>query len=364
MAEIMNPTTTTLTCEQLLSSLPDFFKSASGDQKVSINRVASPEDAKSGSLCFCANPKAIAQGLASQASALVVPVKAASEVEPKRGGKTLIFAQNVERAMAVTINKYFLETPYKNPSVTGIHPTAVIHESAEIGANARIGPHAYIGAGTKIGANVYIGANAVIEANVRIGEASVVHPLAYVGHGTQIGAKCELMPNTSVGKEGYGYAHDEKGNHYRIPHQGIVVLEDDVHVGANSNIDRATFAETRIGAGTKIDSMCHIAHNCKVGRNGLLIAKFGVAGSTTIGNNFIAGGDTNVIGHIEICDQVNIAGMSGVTKSISEPGQYGGYPLVSLPQYLKTKAALANLPEMRKQLSALVKKFMPEQDEN
>jgi UDP-3-O-[3-hydroxymyristoyl] glucosamine N-acyltransferase len=356
--------TTTVSCEQLISSLPDFFKSLSGDPKATFNRVSSPEDAKTDSVCFCANPKAIAQGLASVAPVLVVPAKAASEVEPKRGNKTLIFAANVERAMATTINKYFLETPYKDPSITGVHPTAMIHESAEIGPNSRIGPHAFIGAGSKLGANVFIGANAVIEANVTIGEGTVIHPLAYVGHSSRIGARCELLPNSTVATEGFGYAHDEKGNHYRIPHQGIVVLEDGVQLGANSTIDRATFLETRVGAGTIIDNMCHIAHNCKVGRNSVLVAKFGMAGSAKAGANFVAGGDTNVIGHIEICDNVTIAGMSGVTKSISEPGQYGGYPLVSLQQYLKTKAAMANLPEMRKQLSALVKKFLPEQAES
>jgi UDP-3-O-[3-hydroxymyristoyl] glucosamine N-acyltransferase len=356
--------TSTVSCEQLLSSLPDLFKSVSGDPKANISRVASPDNAKPGSLCFCANPKAIAQGLESEATALVLPVKAATEVESKRGNKTLIFASNVERAMAATINKYFLETPYKDNSVDGVHPTAIVHKSAEIGTGVRVGPHAFIGAGTKLGANVFIGANAVVEANVTVGENTVIHPLAYVGHGSQIGARCELLPNSTVATEGFGYAHDEKGNHYRIPHQGIVVLEDGVHLGANSTIDRATFHETRIGAGTIIDNMCHIAHNCKVGRNSVLVAKFGMAGSAKAGANFVAGGDTNVIGHIEICDQVTIAGMSGVTKSITEPGQYGGYPLVSLQQYLKTKAAMANLPEMRKQLSALVKKFLPEESGN
>ncbi|MCM2280857.1 MAG: UDP-3-O-(3-hydroxymyristoyl)glucosamine N-acyltransferase, partial [Bdellovibrionaceae bacterium] len=251
-------------------------------------------------------------------------------------------------------------SPYTDPVIENIHPAAIIHPSARLGAGVRVGPHAVVSAECTIGHNVFIGANAVIEAGSKIGDDSVIHPLVYVGHHTRIGARCEILPNTTLGKEGFGYAHDEKGNHYRIPHQGCVVIDDDVHIGANCSIDRATFGETRIGAGTKLDNQVHIAHNCRIGRNCLLTAKFAIAGSSTIGDMFVAGGSSTVTGHIEISHGVQLAGMSTVTKDITSPGQYGGFPLVPLQDHLKIRAAMVQLPAMRKQLSQLMKKIFPE----
>jgi UDP-3-O-[3-hydroxymyristoyl] glucosamine N-acyltransferase len=232
--------------------------------------------------------------------------------------------------------------------------------SAQVDPSAAIGPYAVIGPDVVIGRHTTIGAHSIVEQGSSIGDETVIHPSVYIGHSVQIGNRCEIYPNTTIGKEGYGYAHDQKGNHYKIPHQGGVVLEDDVHIGANCAIDRGTFGETRIEFGTKIDNQCHIGHNCKIGRNGLLTAHLAMAGSSEVGDNFICGGKTAITGHIKITNNVQLAALSGVGKNIDQPGQYGGNPLLPLQEFIKTKVALTHLTEMRKQVNRLMQKVFPE----
>jgi UDP-3-O-[3-hydroxymyristoyl] glucosamine N-acyltransferase len=352
-----------VTCDEVRKRFPNFFVDSTGDLNRSFNAVSSPETAPSSAAVFISNPKHMQTGLASEAKVIVVHHKALAGI-PASETRTILAATNVELAMASVINEFFLKTPYTNASIKATHPSATIEADAEIPSSARIGPNAFIGARVKLGENVYIGAGAVIEDQAEIGTGSVIHPQVFIGHSTLIGARCEIHPSSVIGKEGYGYAHDEKGNHYRIPHQGRVVIEDDVHIGACCTVDRATFGETRIEAGTKMDNQVHIAHNCRVGRNSLLTAGFMVAGSSRLGANFVAGGRSVVTGHIEICDNVQISGLSGVNKSISEPGAYGGFPLLPLQQSIKVRAAVAQLPEMRKQLARIVKQIEPDQDPN
>lgn len=352
-----------LTCETLLASLPELFVSCLGDRTKTIRSVRSAEHAEPDSVVFCNNLRLFESALTGPATVLVVPTKLAAAAEMQAGSKSLLLSPNVERAMATVINRYFLRSPYTNPMVAGQHPSAVVDPSASLGKNVRLGPNVVIAARCTIGDNVYIGAGSVLEQGATIGHDTVIHPLVYIGHGTHVGDRCEVLPNTTIGKEGFGYAHDEKGNHYRIPHQGRVFIENDVHIGANCSIDRATFDETRIGSGTKIDNQVHIAHNCKIGRNCLLTAKFAIAGSSTIGDNFVAGGSSTVTGHIRIGNGVQISGMSTVTKDLPGPGQYGGFPLAPLQDHLKIRAALLHLPSMRKQLSQLMSKVFASEAE-
>jgi UDP-3-O-[3-hydroxymyristoyl] glucosamine N-acyltransferase len=255
--------------------------------------------------------------------------------------------------MALVISEFFRPTPYTNPAVQGVHPTAFVGEGARIAKSARIAPHAYVGANVALGENVYVGANAVIEDNSTIGDSTVIHPQVFIGHSTEIGRRCEIHPGAVVAKEGFGYAHDEKFNHTKIPHQGRVVLEDDVHIGACCTIDRGTFGETRIEKGAIFDNLIHIAHNCRIGRNAVLTSGFTMAGSSKIGANFVTGGKTVVSGHLDVCDNVQLSALTAVSKSITKPGQYGGHPLQPLQPYLKSQAAIVHLPEMRKLLKTI-----------
>ena len=346
-----------VSCSAVIARFPQFFSSAEtlGDLDKTIHSVTSYDLAKPDTAVFLATPKTISRGIDCDAGVLVLPRKARALAESKRGNRTVLLATNVELAMASVISHFFLKTPYTNRSVQGIHPTAIVSENAKIGAGARVGPNTFIGANVIIGGNVYIGANAVIEDEAEIGSDTVIHPQVFIGHSTLIGQRCEIHPQTVIGKEGFGYAHDELGNHYKIPHQGRVVLEDDVHVGSSVTIDRATFGETRIEAGVKTDNQIHIGHNCRIGKNSLLIAGYLMAGSSRVGANFLAGGKAVVTGHINICDNVQLSALSAAGKDITKPGAYGGVPLMPLREHIKMKAAMMHLAEMRKQVKRLLK---------
>jgi len=345
----------TIPCRQIKEHFTDLFKTSTGSLDQSVSGVSSIENTQPGTLIFLANEKFLEKALQSPASLVLAPQSFEGKIKTPTH-QSWFFCRNPELAMALVKKQFFLDTPYRASQKEKIHPSAVVEKSAKLHETCIVGPGAFIGAGVTMGANSFVGANAVVEANVSIGENSTIHATAYIGHSCVIGNKCEVMPQAVVGSEGYGYAHDEKGNHYRIPHSGRVILEDDVHVGATTCIDRGTIEDTVIGRGTKIDNQCHLAHNSIIGKNCLITAQFGMAGSSSIGDNFVCGGKTSVTGHIEITNNVHVAGMSGVTKNIEEPGQYGGFPLQKLQEYLKTKAAIANLADMRKQISSLLKK--------
>ena len=338
-----------------MKRFPEFFIDSVGDVDRVVETVTAPESGTPGAAVFLGTPKALRAGLASEASILVVGPKHKAAAEAERRDRTILVAKSVDWAMAKVLHEFYRRTPYHGSTIIGIHPKANVSRDAAIGEGCRIGPGAFIGARVRLGKNVYVGANAVIEDDAHIGDDTTIHPLVFIGTETEIGQKCEIHPSTVVAKEGFGYGHDEKGNHARIPHLGRVVIEDDVHIGACCTIDRATFGETRIARGAKLDNQIHIGHNSSIGRNSIVTAGFTLAGSTKIGANFLTGGKSVVTGHIEVGDNVQLAALSAVSKSITEPGQYGGNPLQPLQQFIKTKAAMTHLPEMRRQIQRILK---------
>ncbi|MCK6598714.1 MAG: UDP-3-O-(3-hydroxymyristoyl)glucosamine N-acyltransferase, partial [Bdellovibrionaceae bacterium] len=187
-----------------------------------------------------------------------------------------------------------------------------------------------------------------------IGNSSILHASIYLGSHCEIGSHCEVHPHTSIGSDGFGYYTDQNYHHHKIPQIGKVVIEDRVEIGSNCCFDRATITETRIKKGSKIDNLCHFAHNCSLGENSLIAAGFFVAGSTHLGHRFTTGGNSVVSTHLNICDGVTLAGRSTVTNDVVEAGQYGGYPLQKIKDALKTISSLTKLVEMRKQLSKII----------
>lgn len=345
----------TVSCKQAREFCPELILESLGDENITFKGISALENIQADSFVFLTQKKYLDQVKSSSATMVIAPVSWKAELGDINSSQCWLLSPNPELAMVKIKQNCVLSTPYQSSAYEGAHSTACIHESAQIGENVTIGPGAYIGSCVTIGNHCFIGANAIVEDHVKIGAYTTLHPLSYIGHNCIIGQNCEILPQACVGSEGYGYAHDEKWNHYRIPHSGRVVLEDDVHIGANSSIDRGNIEDTIIKKGTKIDNQCHLAHNSIVGENSLLTAQFGMAGSSKLGKNFVTGGKTSVTGHIEITDNVQVAGMSGVTKSITKPGQYGGFPLQPLQQYLKTKAAISQLADLRKAISKLIK---------
>lgn len=243
-----------------------------------------------------------------------------------------------------------------------IHPLSSVHSTAVIGKNVSIGAFAVIGEHVKIGDHCTIGSQTTIEAYAEVGEHSLLHPQVFIGAHCILGTHCEIHPHTTIGSDGFAFAPTRQGTHKKIPQIGNVVIGNHVEIGANCSIDRAALTTTRIGDGTKLDNLCHIAHNVVIGENCAIAAGFKVAGSSTIGNNFMVGGDTSVTHHVTITDGVIVGGRSGVTNDIKAPGAYGGFPLEPLKDSLRTMVNMTHLTQMRKDLARIMKQLGIKED--
>lgn len=233
---------------------------------------------------------------------------------------------------------------------------------------------AYVSPKAKIGKDVAIQPFAVVEDDAVIGDGTIIYPHVYVGKRVQIGENCLLYPNTTVredcvlknrvilqsgaviGGDGFGYI-TQNGKHSKVLQTGNVILEDDVEVGSNSCIDRATANSTVVGKGTKIDNLVHLGHNDVLGENCLVVAHVGISGSVTVGNNCTFGGQVGTVGHIEIGDNCLFAARSGITKNIPANSQMGGFPAVPLKEWMRQEAVLARVSDMQKKLKAMEKEL-------
>lgn len=325
-----------------------------GDANAKIFSISAVETSGPGSLVFMDKKDYLTQLEARRPTAVVTSAKLL-ELVSQIQGLTVLVSPNVSLAHAL-IKKRYGARDYSRSGWSGVHPSAVVHETAEIGSGSTVEPGAVIGARVRIGRDVRIMAGAIVENDVTIGDRTVVNPRVVVGYGCQVGAECDLGPGTVIGSEGYGFAQDAKRKSYPIPQTGVVVIEDRVRVGANCTIDRATYAETRIGAGTKIDNLCHIAHNVQIGQDCLLTAFFCVAGSSVIGSRVIASGQTGVLDHMKVCDDAVLLHRAGVTQDVEKPGAYAGLPLQPLGEYMKNTAILRSAVELRRRVMDLEKK--------
>ncbi len=213
-------------------------------------------------------------------------------------------------------------------------------KKTKIAKSAKIMPNVYIGNNVEIGENVIIMAGAYIGDNVSIGEYSIIHPNVVIYNDTKIGRKCHLLANCVVGSDGFGYAHTKNGEHYKIYHNGNVILEDFVEIGACTTIDRAVFESTIIKQGTKIDNLVQVGHNCEIGENCIIVAQSGISGSSILGKNVTMGGQSATSGHLQIGDFATIAARGGVTKNLEGARVYGGFPIMLQKDWLKFQAKL------------------------
>ncbi len=221
------------------------------------------------------------------------------------------------------LSKFFQKTPFKNSSCHTIHKDAVVDRSVIVGDKTSIESGSHIMAGVVLGSNVKIGKNVRIFPNVVIYDDCI------------IGDNCIIQAGAIIGSDGFGYAHTKLGEHVKIYHNGNVVLEEDVEIGANSTIDRAVFGSTIIKKNTKIDNLVQIGHNCELGESCIVVAQAGISGSTTLGKNVIMGGQSATSGHLKIGDFTTIAARGGVSKSIEGGKTYGGFPLMLQKDWLK-----------------------------
>jgi UDP-3-O-[3-hydroxymyristoyl] glucosamine N-acyltransferase len=317
-----------------------------GDGNLEITGVAGIDEAQAGQVTFVSNPKYAAKAKSTLASAVIVSsnfqdIPAATL---RTGNPYLAFARAVEMF-------------YKAPvPATGISSSASIASTAKVGPGASIGPFAVIEDDVVIGRNCIIYPLVHIYRGTRIGDNFKAYSHVSVREFSQIGSGVILQDGVKIGTDGYGYAKQDDGSYYKIVQSGIVVLEDDVEVGANSTIDRGTIGETRIHRGAKIDNLVQVGHASEVGENTLLCAQVGLAGSSKIGRNVILTGQVGVAGHLVIGDGAIVTAQSGVGGDI-EPGKVvSGSPSMDNKVWLRATALIKRLPELLKRIEALEKK--------
>ncbi len=274
----------------------------------------------------------------SRAAAFIVAADTVTEADSARYNLLPTAYPKVAFARAIQL----LHVAPRQP--TGIAPEACLAPDVVIGDAPTIGPRAVIGGGARLGARVTIHSGVVIGRDVTIGDDTIIFPNVTIYDGARIGARCILHAGVVIGADGFGYARAADGAHVKIPQVGTVVIEDDVEIGANSTIDRATLGETRIGRGVKIDNLVHIAHNCVIGEETLLAALAGLSGGVKVGRRVTIAGQVGANPQVEIGDGAIIAGKAGVTKSVAGGETYAGTPIATLREWKRERIHAARLP--------------------
>ncbi|MDI6795605.1 MAG: UDP-3-O-(3-hydroxymyristoyl)glucosamine N-acyltransferase [Desulfatibacillaceae bacterium] len=318
---------------------------ADGDPSLVICGVASFDEASSDELTFASGAKFLNRLHSSPAGAVVAPLNAPA------GAKPLIRVENPALAFARAA-WLFVE----KPPVTGIAKSAVIADDFVCGKDPSIGPGVVIGKGVKAGDCIRIGPNTVIGDNVRLGDGVCLNANVTIYHGCILGSRVIVHSGTVIGADGFGYASDGL-TLFKIPQTGIVQIGDDVEIGANNTIDRATFGKTLVGSGVKTDNLVHIAHNVIVGENAVLIAQAGVSGSTKIGRNAVLGGQAGIAGHLEIGDFAFVGPQSGIAKDVEAGAVVSGSPAMPHRLWLKVSRIISNLPQLRQQIGQMSKRL-------
>ncbi|MBT1071350.1 UDP-3-O-(3-hydroxymyristoyl)glucosamine N-acyltransferase [Pelotalea chapellei] len=317
-----------------------------GDETLLVNGLAPLEAAGPDKVTFLANPKYAVKVSTTGAGAVLMAPGSESY------GRNVIEVANPYLAFAKLLTLFYVQ----KPAPLGIMPGASIGTDVSVGADITVHPGAVIGSGVTLGDRCIVHPGAVIYAGVTIGSETVVHANAVIRERCRIGKRCVIQPGAVIGSDGFGYAPDGRG-YYPIPQIGIVVLEDDVEIGANTCIDRAALETTHIRRGTKLDNLVQVAHNCQIGEDCMIVSQVGISGSTKIGNHVTLAGQVGVAGHLAIGDNVMVGAQSGIAGSLPANAGYSGTPAIPHKEWLKSMAVIPRLPEFRKSITALEKRI-------
>ncbi len=315
-----------------------------GDPSLPISGVDSLEEASPLDASFLSNPRYLPQLLKSEAGLICVASTAALPLE-----KNYLISPDPSATFQKIATLFFPPLP----PPTGIHSTAIIDPSASLGQGVSIGPYAVIEAGAVIGEGTFLGAHTYIGRNTQIGNHCTLHPSVVVRERCFIGHRVILQPGAVIGSCGFGYLPDAQGRFQKLEQIGIVILEDDVEIGANTTIDRARFKATIIHKGTKIDNLVQIAHNVEIGPHNAVAAQTGFAGSSKTGAHCLFGGQVGVLGHVTVADQVQIATRGGVSKSLKEAGAYRGSPAIPVSEYNRQEVHVRKLASYLERIKQL-----------
>lgn len=326
-----------------------------GNGEATIARVAKIEEAGGHDLTFLANPKYARFIATTRAGAILVG--RSFDVSSSGAPKELTFIKVDDPYVAfLTVLKRI--TPQTDPFPTGIHPTAVIAPGASVALGVCVGAYAIIDEGASIGEGTRIGHGVVIGKGAVIGSTCLLYPNVVVSHQCRLGDRVTVHAGTVIGSDGFGFAPKSDGTYEKIPQLGTVVIEDDVEIGSNCSIDRATMGETTIRRGAKLDNLIQIAHNVTVGENTVIASQVGISGSSKIGKNVMLAGQVGIAGHLEIADRTILMAQAGIPKSITEPGKaYFGSPAKEHSRAFRIEAIIRSLPELAQELRNLRKEL-------
>jgi len=329
-----------------------------GNVDAAVTSFGKIEEAEPGQLSFLANPKYEDFLYTTNASIVIINdgYELRQQIRP-----TLIRVPDAYSAFAQLLGKY---QEMVTQQLKGIQQPSFIASSAKLAADVFVGAFSYIGENVKIGKNTKVFPNSFIGDNVVIGENCIIHPGVKIYHDCVLHSNVVVHAGTVIGSDGFGFAPQADGSFKKVPQIGNVVIEDNVEIGANTTIDRATMGSTCIRAGAKLDNLIQIAHNVEVGECTVIAAQAGVSGSTKIGKNVMIGGQAGLVGHIQIADGSKINAQSGVSKSMKEPNTaVTGSPAAEYTSALRSQAVFRNLPQLEKrvqELEELVKQLMAE----
>ena len=320
-----------------------------GDGSVAITGVAGIKEAVEGEITFFGNPKYESYLASTGASAIIVP----QEVDSRHTDKPLVQTDNPYLSFVKVIE---LLGPKPVRPAPGVHSSALVADSAKLGEGSCISGYAVIEEEAVIGRNTAIFPFVYVGRGTVIGDNCVIYPNVTIRESVQIGNRVIIHSGTVVGSDGFGYTKDGAG-HRKIPQTGIVVIEDDVEVGSNVSIDRATVGATIIKKGTKIDNLVQIAHNVLVGEHSIIVAQVGISGSTVLGESVTLGGQAGLVGHIEIGDGAVVGAQAGVISSVPAGTCVSGYPAKPHREAMKLQASVQHLPELYKLVRQLEKRL-------
>lgn len=313
-----------------------------GDGETRVSSVTTLEKAGPDDLSFYHNRKYLESALRSSAGILLV-----GDPEPFPA-RNLLVCREPYVVLARLIELFH---PVPAPPV-GVHPSAVVAVSATLEDGVSVGPHAVVGDHAHLGAGAVLGPGVVVGDEAVIGPQTVLHANVVVERGCRVGARCIVHAGTVIGSDGFGFA-TSGGVHHKVPQVGVVVVEDDVELGANVCIDRATFGETRIGRGTKVDNLVQVGHNVHVGEHSLLVAQAGISGSTRLGRHVVMAGQSGAVGHLDIAERTVVTAKGGVTEDTSPGEMISGWPGRPHREWLKAMSNLFRLDELRRRVRTL-----------
>ena len=318
-----------------------------GDSNIIINKLSKIEEANYGSISFISKEKYLNYLYTTNASAIIISSNL--KFEKKKISSNLIIVNNAYQSFAELLNK--VSESKKN--IVGIHKSLFKEKNSTIGKNCFVGANVYIGNNVSIGNNVKIFPNTFIGDDTFIGNNCIIYPGVKIHDQSIIGENCIIQSGVNIGGDGFGFTPNSDNQYSKIAHIGNVIIENNVEIGANTTIDRATLGSTIIRKGVKLDNLIQIAHNVEIGKNTVIAAQSGIAGSTKIGENCMIGGQVGIIGHLKIGNNVKIAAQSGVSSNINDNEIIQGSPAFLISEYKKSYIYFKQLPK----LNAIVNKL-------